>query len=127
MIRALDKLVKIVGILIIPIGLVLFSQQYFFAHESLRVSVTSMVAAIIGMIPEGLYLLASVALVVSVIPVSYTHLDVYKRQLLNLPVGQHFAVELLRPQLRMKLSLIHQANRLFSRFSSIHEIHSYLS
>ena len=67
MIRALDKLVKIVGILIIPIGLVLFSQQYFFAHESLRVSVTSMVAAIIGMIPEGLYLLASVALVVSVI------------------------------------------------------------
>ena len=66
MIRSLDKIVLIAGILIIPIGITLFSQQYFFAGETFRNSVTSMVAAIIGMIPEGLYLLASVALVVSV-------------------------------------------------------------
>ncbi len=66
MIRSLDKLVKAVGIIIIPIGILLFSQQFFFSDESLRKSVTSMVAAIIGMIPEGLYLLASVALVISV-------------------------------------------------------------
>lgn len=66
MIRSLDKLVKAVGIIIIPIGILLFSQQFFFSDESLRKSVTSMVAAVIGMIPEGLYLLASVALVISV-------------------------------------------------------------
>lgn len=66
MIRSLDKIVLVAGILIIPIGIVLFSQQYFLSRETFRSSVTSMVAAIIGMIPEGLYLLASVALVVSV-------------------------------------------------------------
>lgn len=66
MIRVLDKLVGAVGILIIPIGLLLFGQQFFFSGASFSKSITSMVAAVIGMIPEGLYLLASVALVVSV-------------------------------------------------------------
>lgn len=65
MIRSLDKLVKCVGVAIIPIGLVLFSQAFFFQHDGFRNSVTSMIAAVIGMIPEGLYLLASVALAVS--------------------------------------------------------------
>lgn len=65
MIRSLDRLVKIIGILIIPIGIILFSQQYFINEASIRDSVTGTVAAIIGMIPEGLYLLATVALVVS--------------------------------------------------------------
>lgn len=65
MIRSLDRLVKIVGIVLIPIGILLFVQGYFFNHEGFRNSVTSMVAAVIGMIPEGLYLLASVALAVS--------------------------------------------------------------
>ncbi|MCI5649784.1 MAG: cation-translocating P-type ATPase [Fusicatenibacter sp.] len=67
MIRSLNRLVKIVGILIIPIGILLFGQQFFISHETFRESITSMVAAVIGMIPEGLYLLASVALAVSVI------------------------------------------------------------
>ena len=66
MIRSLNKLVKVVGILIIPIGLLLFGQQFFVSHEAFRESITSMVAAVLGMIPEGLYLLASVALAVSV-------------------------------------------------------------
>ena len=70
MIRSLNKLVKFVGILIIPIGLILFGQQYIFAKASFRDSITSMVAAVIGMIPEGLYLLASVTLAVSVIRLS---------------------------------------------------------
>ena len=65
MIRSLDKLVKCVGVAIIPIGLVLFSQAFFLQHDGFRNSVTSMIAAVIGMIPEGLYLLASVALAVS--------------------------------------------------------------
>lgn len=66
MIRSLDRLVKMIGILIIPIAIILFSQQHFINDTSIRESVTGTVAAIIGMIPEGLYLLASVALAVSV-------------------------------------------------------------
>ena len=48
------------------IGAILFLQQYFFSGATMKDSVTGMVAAILGMIPEGLYLLASVAMVVSV-------------------------------------------------------------
>ncbi len=67
MIRSLNKLVKVVGIIIIPISIILFSQQYFYNDTPLKDSVTSTAAAIMGMIPEGLYLLTSVALAVSVI------------------------------------------------------------
>lgn len=67
MIRVLDKLVGVVGILIIPLGLLLFGQQFFVSKASFSSSIVSMVAAVIGMIPEGLYLLASVALAISVI------------------------------------------------------------
>lgn len=66
MIRSLDRLVKIIGVVIIPIGIILFGQQHFGNGASIRDSVTATVAAVIGMIPEGLYLLASVALAVSV-------------------------------------------------------------
>ena len=65
MIRSLDKLVKFVGIALIPIGITLFVQGFFFNDQSFRNSIVSMVAAVLGMIPEGLYLLASVALAVS--------------------------------------------------------------
>ena len=66
MIRALNRLVQTVGVIILPIGAILFLQQYFFSGATMKDSVTGMVAAILGMIPEGLYLLASVAMVVSV-------------------------------------------------------------
>lgn len=65
MIRSLDKLVKFVGIALIPIGIALFVQGMFVNGETFRDSIIAMVAAVIGMIPEGLYLLASVALAVS--------------------------------------------------------------
>ncbi|MFV0362278.1 MAG: cation-translocating P-type ATPase [Suipraeoptans sp.] len=65
MIRSLDKLLVLVGIAIIPIGIALFVQGYFINDETFRNSITAMVAALIGMIPEGLYLLTSVALAVS--------------------------------------------------------------
>ncbi len=64
MIRSLNRMVKIVGILIIPIGVVLFLQQYL-TGATVSDSIIAMVAAVLGMIPEGLYLLASVAMVVS--------------------------------------------------------------
>ncbi|MCD8119394.1 MAG: cation-translocating P-type ATPase [Lachnospiraceae bacterium] len=65
MIRSLNALLKIVGIALIPIGIALFLQSYVTNGETLRDSITSMVAALIGMIPEGLYLLTTVALAVS--------------------------------------------------------------
>ncbi len=65
MIRSLDKLVKTVGIALIPIGIILFIQGFFISHEGFQGSITSMVAAVIGMIPEGLYLLTTVALALS--------------------------------------------------------------
>lgn len=67
MMRSLTKLIKMVGFVIIPIGLIMFLEHHFLMGETIRGSVVSMVAALLGMIPEGLYLLASVALAVSVI------------------------------------------------------------
>ena len=65
MIKSLDRLVKAVGIIIIPVGIVLFVQQCFILEDGFADSVTSMVAAVLGMIPEGLYMTASIAMVVS--------------------------------------------------------------
>lgn len=65
MIISLNKLVKWVGIFIIPIGITLFSQSYFFNHNSIQKSIVTMEAALLGMIPEGLYLLTTVALALS--------------------------------------------------------------
>lgn len=65
MIRSINLIVKWVGIVIIPTGLILFWQSHFVNGESITKSVTSTVAAIIGMIPEGLYLLTTVALALS--------------------------------------------------------------
>ncbi len=65
MIRALNRLVRVVGVLIIPIGVTLFVQQYVVSGSTLKNSVTAMVASVLGMIPEGLYLMATVAMAVS--------------------------------------------------------------
>ena len=65
MIRSINNLIKWVGIVIIPIGIILFYQGYFVNKDSFSESIVSMVAAVIGMIPEGLYLLTTIALAVS--------------------------------------------------------------
>ncbi len=65
MIRSLNYLIMVMGIIIIPIGIALFVQSFIYNEGTLHDSITGMVAAIIGMIPEGLYLLTSVALAVS--------------------------------------------------------------
>ncbi len=64
-IKSLNKVVRLAGVVILPIGLTLFIQQYILQHETLRVSIEAMVASVIGMIPEGLFLLASVTLAIS--------------------------------------------------------------
>ncbi|VDG25472.1 cation-translocating P-type ATPase [Lactiplantibacillus mudanjiangensis] len=65
MLKSLNRLIKIVGIILIPLGLALFAQSYFLNANSLKTSIVTMEAAVIGMIPEGLYLLTTVALALS--------------------------------------------------------------
>lgn len=67
MVRSLNRLVIVLGIIIIPIGIILFYQSYYVNKATLKDAVTSMVAAVIGMIPEGLFLLSSVTLAVSAV------------------------------------------------------------
>ncbi len=64
-IRSLNKIVTIAGIAIIPIGLAMFAQNFFLNHVDIQRSVQAAVASVIGMIPEGLFLLSSIALAVS--------------------------------------------------------------
>lgn len=65
MIKAIDRIVLVAGIVIVPIGLLLFGESYFVNKFSYSESVVRMVSALIGMIPEGLYLLTTVALALS--------------------------------------------------------------
>lgn len=65
MIRSLNRIVKIAGIIIIPIGIFMFYQQYFINNIPMKDSIEAMVAAVIGMVPEGLFLIASTTLAIS--------------------------------------------------------------
>lgn len=67
MMLSLTRLITVVGIALIPMGVFLFIRHYLdvFQGLPLRESIESTVAALIGMIPEGLYLLTSVAIAVS--------------------------------------------------------------
>jgi cation-transporting ATPase E len=65
MVRSINKMIKWIGIIIIPLGLALFCQAFFFNHASLQRSIVSMEAALIGMIPEDLYLLTTIRLALS--------------------------------------------------------------
>lgn len=67
MIRSLTRLIQIIGIIIIPFAIAMFWNQYHVQGLAEKVSVENTAAAIIGMIPEGLYLLTSVALAASTI------------------------------------------------------------
>lgn len=65
MMNALDKLIRWVGIALIPIGALLFCHEFFGLRQGLTASTEGTVAALVGMIPEGLYLLTSVAMAAS--------------------------------------------------------------
>lgn len=65
--RALDTILKVVSVLIVPLGVGLFATQFYVNHSTFQDSIVNMVAAVLGMIPEGLMLLTSIALAVSVI------------------------------------------------------------
>ena len=65
MMASLDKLIHMVGYTLIPVGCLLFYQEFKILHMTFTGSAQSTVAALVGMIPEGLYLLTSIALAVS--------------------------------------------------------------
>ncbi len=68
--NSLKKIIKICSLVIIPIGITLFSTKYFLFKLPIQDAVVSTVGALIGMIPEGLMLLTSSVLAVSVIRLS---------------------------------------------------------
>lgn len=68
--NSIDFIVKIIGFAILPIGGLLFWKQYFVLGNTIKESVVSTAAAMVGMIPEGLVLLISLAFAVSVIKLS---------------------------------------------------------
>ena len=65
--KSVNKILKIVTFLIIPVGIILFVSQYFYSGQPYKEAILSTVAGVIGMIPEGLVLLTSLALTVGVI------------------------------------------------------------
>ena len=70
MVRSLDRLIRVISFLLVPVGIALFYQQFYVLKMGLRESSEGTVAALVGMIPEGLYLLTSVALAASAVKLS---------------------------------------------------------
>ncbi len=68
--NSIDFIVKIIGFAILPVGGLLFWKQYFVLGDTFQNAVVSTAAAMVGMIPEGLVLLISLAFAVSVIKLS---------------------------------------------------------
>ena len=70
MMKSLNEVIRTISVAIIPIGLLLFRNQYSLAGATFQSAVVNTVAAVIGMIPEGLILLTSTVLAVSVVRLS---------------------------------------------------------
>lgn len=60
--RNLDTILKFISIIIVPLGIILFAKQYWISGNTYEQAALDTVAAVLGMIPEGLVLLTSVAL-----------------------------------------------------------------
>lgn len=70
MTNAINKIIRILSYIIVPFGVIMFTKSLFFLKTSLKTVIIGTVAALIGMIPEGLVLLTGIALAVSVIRLS---------------------------------------------------------
>ncbi|MBQ0000907.1 MAG: HAD-IC family P-type ATPase, partial [Clostridiales bacterium] len=60
--NSMNAILKVVSIMVIPVGALMFYKQYYMVGNTLRDSVVAMVASVLGMIPDGLVLLTSIAL-----------------------------------------------------------------
>ncbi len=76
--NTINKILKIITFLIVPVGVLLFVSQYFYSGQSYNEAILSTVAGIIGMIPEGLVLLTSIALTAGVIKMAKKNVIVEK-------------------------------------------------
>lgn len=65
--NSLNFILKVISIIIVPIGALLFYKQHYIIEDTFRDSVVSTVAAVLGMIPEGLILLTSVTLTIGAV------------------------------------------------------------
>lgn len=65
-----NRIIKYIGFTLIPVGIALFCKQVFISHQGFNDAIVGVVAALIGMIPEGLILLTSVVFAVSIIRLS---------------------------------------------------------
>ena len=68
--NSFERLVRILSFIIVPLGILLFLNQYYLVKVELSEAIINTVAALIGMIPEGLVLLTSSVMAVSVIRLS---------------------------------------------------------
>ncbi|MGN1343749.1 MAG: HAD-IC family P-type ATPase [Traorella sp.] len=69
----LNKIIKYIGMMILPLGIIIFCKQTLILQETFQGSILGTSAALIGMIPEGLVILTSIALAISVIHLSKQH------------------------------------------------------
>ena len=76
--NTINNILKIVTFLIIPVGLLLFISQYFYSNQTYSEAILGAVAGIIGMIPEGLVLLTSIALTAGVIKMAKQNVIIQK-------------------------------------------------
>lgn len=84
--KDLNKIIKYIGIFIIPIGILTFCNSYFWSGQKLlKQSVEVTCGSLIGMIPAGMFLLISVALAVGVIKLAQKRTlvqDIYSIEML---------------------------------------------
>ena len=67
---SLDKIVKILSIIVVPLGIAMFAKQRLVLGLEMRDAVVKAVASIINMIPDGLVLLASMVMALGVLRLS---------------------------------------------------------
>lgn len=66
----LNKLIKVVSVILIPLCSFLFLRQLFFNKETIQYGILHTVSAAVGMFPEGLFLLTSIVLTISAVSLS---------------------------------------------------------
>ena len=76
--NTINKILKIITFMIVPVGLLLFISQYFYSGQTYNEAILSTVAGIIGMIPEGLVLLTSIALTAGVVKMAKKNVIIEK-------------------------------------------------
>ena len=67
LLNSMRKVTRLTSFIIIPVGVLLFVQAFFFRDQVIKSSVVSTAAALLGMLPKGLVLLISISLATGVI------------------------------------------------------------